>query len=213
MAGQHELRTIEGYRGALLMERWLLGLMLLALFPAQVFAQGGRHYVLLEFASGGDELVNPDSGRSLRAGELLQISYGYKFFSEDLPQWRVDLRAGSKLTMIDVDGGDAVFYRFPLELAFHRKLGDKFALGFGAAYHLTPNYRLETGPVDDSIDFDGAFGGFLHLEYQATEKFGFGLRYLKIDYEKEDNAFQLPNGELTDKVDGSSVGGYVTYTF
>jgi hypothetical protein len=195
------------------MERWLWGLMLLALLPAQGFAQASRHYVFFEYASGGDELVNPDSGRSLRAGELLQISYGYKFFNEDLPQWRVDLRAGLKFSMIDVDGGDAVFYRFPLELAFHRMLGEKFGFGFGGTYHVTPNYRLEAGPVDDSIDFDGAFGGFVYLEYQATQSFAFGLRYLMIEYEKEDNTFRLPDGDLADEVDGSSVGGYVSYTF
>ncbi|MDH3450859.1 MAG: outer membrane beta-barrel protein [Gammaproteobacteria bacterium] len=195
------------------MERCLLGLLLLALLPAQALAEGSRHYLLFEYATGGDELVDPDSGRSLRAGELLQISYGYKFFSEELPQWQVDLRAGLKFSLIDVEGGEGSFYRYPLEVAFHRKLGEKFSIGFGAAYHLYPTYELDAGSVDDEIDFDDAFGGFLHAEYHATPSFAFGARYLRIEYDKEDNTFLLPSGDLENEIDGSSFSGYVTYTF
>ena len=195
------------------MGRWLSGLMLLVMLPAQGLAEGSPHYLWFEYAAGGDELVDPDSGRSLRAGELIQISYGYKFFSEQLPQWRVDLRGGFKFWAIDIEGGDAVFYRFPLEVAFNRSLGDKFSLGFGATYHVNPSYRLEAGPVDDSIDFDNAFGGFLSAQYEATKSFAFGLRYLHIKYDKDGATFRLPNGDLEDEIDGTSTGVYMTYSF
>jgi len=188
-------------------------LVLLVLLSAQAIAEGSPHYLWFEYAAGGDELVDPDSSRSLRAGELIQISYGYKFVSEELPHWTVDLRAGFKFSMVDVEGGDAVFYRFPLEVAFNRTLGDKFGVGFGATYHVNPSYRLEAGPVDDSIDFDGAFGGFLSAQYQATASFAFGLRYLSIKYDKDGATFRLPNGDLEDEIDGTSTGVYMTYTF
>lgn len=192
-------------------------LLLLVLSPAPLLAAGSPHYLLFEYASGGDELVDPDSGRSLRAGELLQISYGYKFLSEELPRWQVDLRAGLKLSLIDVDGGDASFYRYPLELVFHYRPGEQFAFGAGVAYHLYPTYALDAGSVDDEIEFDDAFGYFVQLEYQINPSFGIGARWLLIDYDKDGARFRLadadPGDPLTSEVEGDSISGYLTYTF
>ena len=199
------------------MERCLTGLLLLALLQSPVLAAGSPHYLLFEYAVGGDELVDPDSGRSLRAGELLQFSYGYKFLSEELPKRQVDLRAGLKLSLIDVEGGDASFYRYPLELVFYYRPVERFGFGLGGAYHLYPTYELDAGSVDDEIEFDDAFGYFLHVEYQINPSVGIGARWLSIDYDKDGAKFRLadadPGDSLQSEVEGDSISGYLTYTF
>lgn len=195
------------------MTRMLLGLALLALLTGQAFADDRRNYLLFELAVGGDELVDPNSGRSLNAGELLQVAFGHKFLSDELPQWRADLRFGFKFTLIDVGGGEGLFYRFPLEFTLSRNFGERFSVGLGGSFHLFPTYRLDASNVNDEIDFEDAFGWVAQAEYQTSESFAFGLRYLDIDYDKDGARFQLPNGNNVSEIDGASTGLYMTYSF
>ncbi len=182
--------------------------------PGPAWAQTSvQHSLLGEYASGGDELVDPDSGTALRAGERVQVSYGARFFNNELPEWRVDLRLGVKLGIVDVSGGDGYFLRYPVELIILRQFGESFAFGAGALGHLAPRYRFEVDNVDDEIDFDDAFGFTVLGEATLSERFVLGVRYLSIDYEKGDAQFVLVDGDISDAIDGSSLGVYLGYLF
>ena len=100
----------------------LVSLGICTWFAGNVLAADERsNYVLLEASGGGDAFIETDSGDELRAGELFQISYGRRFSSEKLPEWKIDLRAGVRIAIRDIGGGDAQFVRYPLSLVFHRQ--------------------------------------------------------------------------------------------
>ena len=171
-----------------------------------------RHYIFTELASGGDTLVEPDSGRSLKAGQLLEVAYGASFSNEALHWVAMDFRAGVKADYISVSGGDAYFVRYPLELAIAFDVYRGFNLGLGVALHLLPSYGFDAENVSDRVDFDEAWGGFLQAQYNFN-RFALGMRFLSIEYKKEGNTFVLPDGEVKEKVDGSSAGVYFNWYF
>ncbi len=189
-------------------------LLALCLAPATVHAQTAvRHYASGEYSTGGDELVDPTSGDGLDAGGAWQVTYGARFTSEELPDWEVDARFGWRFALEDVTGGDASFTRWAVELLVQRRLGGRLRVGLGPVLHLAPRYRLETGTVDDRIDFEDAFGYSAHIDFQVGTNIVIGGRYLDIDYEKDDASFILPNGDVVKKIDGSATGLYVSYLF
>ena len=195
-------------------------IILLGLLTTEVMAakRSGRdrstidtiHYFYGTIGQGGDELIDPDSGRSLSAGGLLHLSYGARFENEELEDWIIDLRLGYKFDTVE----DGQFSRFPFELELQSRINESLGLGFGVTYHISPTYEFSGSGRDLDLELDSAPGFFLSMEYRLDETMSIGGRYTAIEYEKKDVEFLLPgDSDTTDKLDGSSIEFTFLYFF
>jgi hypothetical protein len=188
------------------------GFALLAAMPLHTQAAG---MVLTgEIAFGGDKLasVSGDYDEDLRAGQLLNLGIGFDF---DLnPAKTLLLRAGInyKFDSIDADNGEADFDRWPLDLILVSRQGN-VALGAGLTYHLSPSYEATVNGFSTEVDFDDALGFLLQAGFMVTPTLELGGRVTLIEYEPSQPTVMFPSLTPVDKVDGDSIGIYVSVGF
>lgn len=196
------------------MQNWLLaaGFALLASVP--VGSQAAGLVLTGEIAFGGDTLasVNGDYDQDLRAGQLLNLGIGFDF---DLnPAKTLLLRAGInyKFDAIDADNGEADFDRWPLDLILVSRQGN-LSLGAGLTYHLSPTYDDTINGISTRIDFDDALGFLLQAGFMVTPTMELGGRVTLIEYEPSQPTVMLPSLTPVDKIDGDSIGIYISVGF
>ena len=150
------------------------------------------------FHLGGDELIqesytNGETG-SLKAGNMFSFDFGpLKQFSES---FEAQLTLGIKSDVIYSGDVEVSWIRYPLNALFFYR-AEKYRLGLGATYHLSPKVKGQDFASNVSQAYKNALGALLEIDFDIKPGFMWGLRYTRIDYETEE-------GDRV--VDGNSLG-------
>lgn len=192
-------------------KRWPLALItVLACTPLQAPAAG---LVLTgEIAFGGDDMVVVTNGDDLQAGELLNLGIGYDFDLNAAKSLLLRTGINYKFTAVDASNGDADFTRWPLDLILVWRQGTA-SLGAGLTYHLSPSYEATVNGLSTKVDFDDAPGFLLQAGLMVTPTMELGARVTLIEYEPAQPTVMLPSLTPVNKVDGDSIGIYLSVGF
>ncbi|BAV35004.1 hypothetical protein SCL_2727 [Sulfuricaulis limicola] len=182
---------------------------LLAFMPLNTQAAG----VVLtgEIAFGGDDLAVVTSGSDLQAGQLLNLGIGYDFDLNADKSLRLRAGINYKFDNVNATNGDATFDRWPLDLILISRQGN-ISLGAGLTYHLSPTFEATVNGSTSRVDFNDSMGFLLQAGYMVAERIELGARVTLIEYES-DSPLVMTNGAITNKVDGDSIGLYVSAGF
>lgn len=170
-------------------------------------AMAGRPVLGAEISSGGDEIARLSNGDNVKAGELLYVGAGYDFTLNHEDTLHLRAMLGYKTVRLNADNGDIKFDRFPLDMVLIKSF-DKFIVGAGLTYHLSPTYDGTINGSNTRIDFSNAVGTVLQAGYTVAQRVELGLRFTAIDY-KSSESFVLPDGSVDNKLNGNSVGIYL----
>lgn len=174
-------------------------------------AQAAGPVLTGEIAFGGDDMVVVSGGEDLQAGQLLNLGIGYDFDLNAAKTLRLRTGINYKFDSVDASNGEADFDRWPLDVLLISRQGN-FSLGAGITYHLSPSYEASVNGVSTSIDFDDSLGFLLQAGYLMSERLEIGARFTLIDYETDRPIVSI-GGTLTNKVEGDSVGVYLSTGF
>lgn len=159
-----------------------------------MFVEAGLHL-------GGDTIASTTANQDLKAGQLISLAVGVHSELAASVQGRLSL--GYKFDTISANDGDASFSRFPIEALILQQSGN-FMLGGGIAYHLSPEFEINSPGANGTIEFDDALGFVLAFDYNSKGKFAgdwyVGGRVTLIDYEV--SGFSIS---------GNSIGAVVGY--
>lgn len=182
---------------------------LLAFMPLGTQAAG----VVLtgEIAFGGDDLAVVSGGNDLKAGQLLNLGIGYDFDLSADKSLRLRAGINYKFDNVNATNGDATFDRWPLDLILVSRQGN-FSLGAGLTYHLSPTFEATVNGSTSRVNFDDSPGFLLQAGYLMAERIELGLRVTLIEYESPQPVV-MTSGAVTNKVDGDSIGLYITAGF
>ena len=190
----------------------ILALWLVLMACLSLNAQAAGLVLTGEIAFGGDDLavVSGDSG-DVQAGQLLNLGIGYDF--ELNAEKTLFLRTGInyKFDSVDASNGEADFDRWPLDVLVISRQGN-WALGAGITYHLSPTFEATINGIRSRVNFDDSLGFLLQAGYLVAERVELGARFTMIDYES-DQLLVTPGGAITNKVEGDSIGFYITAGF
>lgn len=174
-------------------------------------AQAAGPVLTGEIAFGGDDMVVVTGGGDLQAGQLLNLGIGYDFDLNAAKTLRLRTGINYKFDSVDASNGEADFDRWPLDVLLISRQGN-FSLGAGITYHLSPSYEASVNGVSTSIDFDDSLGFLLQAGYLMSERLEIGARVTLIDYETDRPIVSI-GGTLTNKVEGDSIGVYLSTGF
>ena len=164
-----------------------------------------------EVAFGGDDLAVVSGGENIQAGQLLNLGIGYDFDLNTAKTLRLRTGINYKFDSVDASNGEADFDRWPVDILLISRQGN-FALGAGVTYHLSPTYEDTINGVSSRIDFDDSLGLLLQAGYMVAERIELGARVTLIEYESTQPLVMIGGG-ITNKVDGDSIGLYVSAGF
>lgn len=164
-----------------------------------------------EIAFGGDDLAVVTSGSDLQAGQLLNLGIGYDFDLNADKSLRLRAGINYKFDSVDATNGEADFDRWPLDLILISRQGN-FSLGAGLTYHLSPTFEATVNGSTSRVDFNDSLGFLLQAGYMVAERIELGARVTLIEYES-DSPLVMTSGAITNKVDGDSIGLYITAGF
>lgn len=158
------------------------------------------------FDFGGDTIVTAfmtDGGtETIKANEGFVLGGGFAVFN-DTKTLSSEITLSWKYTSISAENGDIEFTRFPVDaLLFFNSA--KSRLGIGATYHLNPEVEGSGVATGFGWEFDDALGFIAQVDYRASEKIAFGLRYTNLTYD-------VVGSDVSAKADG--IGGMFTLTF
>lgn len=165
----------------------LLGVLLLALFPLKLLAADIKPLFLAGFELGGDTLVSvtytdgtdaeldAGDGFVLGGGAIIPLNEDGMLSSRITLSWKYN-------SLPAATNGSGDFTRFPLDFSIHKRFEQHF-IGAGLTYHLNPKFSASGVLGNGSVSFDNALGMFLQYDYSIGDKYGFGLRYTKLEYD------------------------------
>ncbi len=160
----------------------LVALGALAL-PGAAHAVDIRPVLVVGIDTGGDKIVtvtftNGDT-KSIRANEGLFIGGGFSALNDDKTiefQGTVNYKYAS----ITADNGDVTWTRIPIDaLLFYR--WEKFRLGGGVTYHISPSLKGSGAAGNVNVDVDNAVGAIVQGDL-VFGKFFIGGRYTFLSY-------------------------------
>jgi len=160
------------------------------------------------FESGGDTLfegrLTDGDSASIEAGggALLEVGVRHGIIG---PKWETDLTVGVKADTENASNGDVSFTRVTLNAMQYYRFAEKIRFGAGVTYHLSPTLEVDVPGLRDEAEGESVVGYMLAADYVVTPSVELGIRATQLDYEFENGA--------TVTVDGSGVGGYLTYRF
>lgn len=143
------------------------------------FAVGGDTLVNVSFDDGSSESVTAGGGVLFGASieKNLNLDTAYPMFAEFAFNYQTD--------SVDAENGSVSFTRFPIDALLSTKI-DKFALGAGLTYHLSPTLESD-GFLNVDVNYDDAIGTILNATYHMTNDgvhgILWGLRFTQIDYQ------------------------------
>jgi hypothetical protein len=152
---------------------------------------------------GGDKIVtvtftNGDTS-SIKAGDGLYLGLGASVLNDDR---RIEFLGtiNYKYTSISADNGDVTWTRVPLDaLGFYR--WEKFRLGAGVTYHMSPKIHGSGAASSLNVTVDNALGEVVQGDL-LLGKVNIGLRYTHITYKNSSGSAK-----------GDSAGIIFGYTF
>lgn len=172
---------------------------------------------------GGDTLTTFDRYRyrdeDLDAGDGGYIGAGVSYHFPDTP-FQLQSTIGYHGASLSASNGDAWFDRKPLEVMGFYHIAERHRVGFGASYHLNPEYEIDIDHAyingqwfyryKQSDDFDNALGAVIQYDYRIPSiNLRIGARYTHIDYEWEKSLDFF--GNKRSDVDGSYLGLTLQY--
>ena len=156
------------------------------------FAVGGDTLVDVSFDDGSSESVTAGGGVLVGASieKNLNLETSYPIFAEFAFNYQTE--------SVDADNGSVSFTRFPIDALLSTKI-DKFSVGAGLTYHLSPTLEGD-GFLNVDINYDDAIGTILNATYHMTNDgvhgILWGLRFTQIDYQG-DGLFQQNGSNVT----------------
>jgi|GEM_PF-2835909 len=189
----------------------LLPAVMLALSQFPLPTQANGLVLGMELSGGGDDIAVMTNGDHIKAGELLYFGAGYNFSLSNDNSLFLRSMLGIKFVTISANNGDLKFTRFPLDFIFIKRL-EAFSLGAGPTYHLSPSYDGTINGVSSNIDFDNSLGFLVQGSYYFGQQTELGVRLTAIDY-KTNTPILLPDGTVTQKLSGNSVGVFLMTSF
>jgi len=160
------------------------------------FEAGGDELISLTFEDGEREEIEAGGRIHLEVGKQLGLFAGS-------PALRTELSVGYKYDSVNATNGDLAFNRFTLNAVQYYQYNDKFRLGVGVTYHLSPTLEVDIFGIDDEVEGDDSLGFMLAIDYAFSERVNVGVRATQIDYE----------GDEFSEISGNSVGIYSSYYF
>ncbi len=158
-----------------------------------------------------------ETSEEIRAGGWYNYSLGYLWHSPS--PFSVQLNYGFQR-----DGGRGegnvliATHAHPIELVPFYYL-ERHRFGLGVSYHNNPQFefKLPNFDYEEKIYLDDAFTWLVQYDYSYTNNLTFGVKYNKAEYEvdhvKPGSEQQLTPWQAGDKIDASSFGVHVIYSF
>jgi hypothetical protein len=162
----------------------LLGAGLLAL-AGDAWALDVRPVLLTGIDFGGDVidglvLTNGDT-KEIRANEGFYLGGGLGI-SNAAKTIETQVTLSWKYTSVSASNQDISWKRFPLDAIVFFRLSDRFRLGPGLTYQLSPELKYDGSLANGSVRFDDSLGAIVELDYRLTPNITFGMRYTSVDF-------------------------------
>jgi hypothetical protein len=189
--------------------------------PASVLAEdsGFRPFVSAGMTFGGDTIATATytdgSTDSIKGGELFQVGGGVQM---SLPGSGMLLSFGIHYhaDIANASNGKLEFTRIPFEGILYYPLNDKWILGGGFRYTVSPKATSRVdGGNNEEVTFKDSTGALIEIAYAMNPKAWLSLRFVSEEYKVESatlNGFNV-NVAGAKPVDGSHVGAFIRYAF
>lgn len=191
--------------------KFLVASMMLAMAQLPLASQANGLVLGMELSGGGDDIAVMTSGETIKAGELFYFGAGYNYSLSSDNTLFLRSMLGFKFVNINARNGDLAFTRFPLDFTFIKRLG-AFSLGVGPSYHLSPSYDGTIDLISSKINFDNSLGLLVQGSYYFSQQTELGVRFTSIDY-KASAPIVLPDGKVTNELNGNSLGIFLMTSF
>ena len=151
-----------------------------------------------------------DGTSEIKAGEGFYINAGAFIDFSAIPM-ELLVQVGWFYTSDNVDGWDASFIRYPVDLIAYYKITKNNRIGAGFTYHINNKYEDDFG-WETSVEFKNALGEVIDYTYKL-ESFKIFLRYTFITYEADSVDIGRYSFHPDYEVEGNSFALGLSWTF
>jgi hypothetical protein len=189
--------------------------------PTSVLAQdsGIRPFISAGMTFGGDTIATANytdgSSDSIKGGELFQIGGGVQM---GLPSSSMLLSFGINyhFDIANASNGKLEFTRIPFEGILYYPLSDKWIVGGGFRYTISPKAmsRIDGGNREE-VTFKDSAGVLVEIAYAVQPKTWLALRFVSEEYKAESATLNGTSVSVAGAkpVDGSHVGLMFRHAF
>jgi hypothetical protein len=139
-----------------------------------------RFLVGMGLSGGGDKLASVKytdyTSMNIHAGGLVYFTAGVNY--RITPEFSVQSTVNYHVDQANAKNGDVKFERFPVEVIGYFHANEKWRIGGGVRYSVSPKFTDSFG-AGDSYSFDNSVGAVLEGEYFVSRRFGVKMRYVK----------------------------------